>query len=330
MNIRKNKINNKEYWYIDSKVFINKGKTKVKKKSLGSVEVGKPDLKKINAFITDLIDYEIEERTKYWENKIVDKKFVKYISVQKLESLRSLFFRKKECGVIGSIAETALEKAFLVDFIYNSNRIEGSKIPRNSVEDVIRGNVSNKKNKLNEVINSVKAVNYVDNKFNFNKASLIKLHSILLKHEPTNMGIRKIPIIAGNTECLDWKKIESELKKLFVWYNDYKDKMYPPELAFKFYYKYERIHPFKDGNGRSGRLVMNKILKDNKYHPIIVWNSSKDAQDRAFIKEMDSRMETFYKFMVGQYKKTYNIYIKKIDDAIKLEELTSFFMRPSE
>jgi len=63
-----------------------------------------------------------------------------------------------------------------------------------------------------------------------------------------------------NAETVVPEYVYSELSTLLKWYKEQKKYLSPPELAFKFYYRYEKIHPFEDGNGRTGRMIMNQIL----------------------------------------------------------------------
>jgi Fic family protein len=49
------------------------------------------------------------------------------------------------------------------------------------------------------------------------------------------------------------------------------------QAAFDFHLKYEQIHPFENGNGRTGRFIMNKILLQNTFFPMIVFTENKQA-----------------------------------------------------
>jgi Fic family protein len=57
---------------------------------------------------------------------------------------------------------------------------------------------------------------------------------------------------------------------LLDWYNKNKDNVNPIALAIIFHHKFEKIHPFMDGNGRTGRMIMNHILISNNLPPIII------------------------------------------------------------
>jgi len=68
------------------------------------------------------------------------------------------------------------------------------------------------------------------------------------------------------------------MKELVEWYNDESDKkeLSPIELAALLHYRYIRIHPFEDGNGRIARLLVNYVLIRNNYPPIIIQSKDKD------------------------------------------------------
>ena len=65
------------------------------------------------------------------------------------------------------------------------------------------------------------------------------------------------------------------MNNLLYWYNKYKKKLHVFELAVLFSTKFVTIHPFLDGNGRISRLLMNFILKKNKYPWINVYNKQR-------------------------------------------------------
>ncbi len=318
------KINGKKYLYIRDSIYLNKNEIIQKYKSLGRVSRSLNIVKEISAFEKMIKNEEIKKRINYWKNKTKDKKSYKYISIGKIEKLRTDLYRGKD--KLSFIANHLMETSFTTDFIYNSNKIEGSRIPKTTVQKKIeKGDKGN-----NEVANTVKALEFFDGvKLPCKLKTLAKGQKILLGHEKSNQGIRKEKMIVGNSNVTDWKKIEKEFQDLMKWYEENNFKLYPPELAFNFHYKFERIHPFKDGNGRIGRILMNEILKKHRYHPIIIWNKKWQTYFSAFEKAMEGNPTPYIKFMFEQYSKTYAIYTEKLSKAIRAEEQIGEFFKPS-
>jgi hypothetical protein len=74
---------------------------------------------------------------------------------------------------------------------------------------------------------------------------------------------------------------------------------------------------------------MNRILRDNKYHPIIISWKRKEAQENAFRRRINGQPETFYNFMKEEFVKTHRVYIAKIASALNMEQLAKVFLKPS-
>ncbi len=209
---------------------------------------------------------------------------------------------------------------FPFEFIYNSNNIEGSGIPFEEVKKIVKGQISDYSNReeVKEAENSVTAYKYLKEEFKFNRKSILKLHSVLT-HNLTDEGIpyvqgfKKIEIVVGKheAETTHPEDVETELKELLNWYDENKRKMFPPELAFKFYFKYEKIHPFVDGNGRTGRMIMNKILINHKYQPMIIFKKNKNAHLTAFTKAREGKFKDFTNFMLKRYRDNFKEFYSK-------------------
>ncbi len=214
----------------------------------------------------------------------------------------------------------SVETDFAIKFIFNSNNIEGSKIPEEAVKKIIEtGNLNYKnKNEAREVLNSIDAFEYLKD-FNFNLASIKRLYYILTKKllmensNPYPKGFKKINLVVGNSPTSNLKNVEKELEELIKWYKKNKGKIHPLILAYDFHLEYESIHPFRDANGRTGRLILNKILVQNGYPPIIVYKDNKQSYFNAIEKAREGRKKKYYQFMLEQTNKSYNFLLELLN-----------------
>ena len=132
--------------------------------------------------------------------------------------------------------------------------------------------------------------------------------------EPYPRGFKIVEVVIGNSPTTLPAEVEKEVKELLNWYRINRKKIHPLLLAFDFHLKYEQIHPFRDGNGRTGRMIMNKILMQNGYPPIIVFKENKEAYSNSIAKATEGGKKKYYQFMLKQADKSYDYLLKLLKD----------------
>jgi len=217
----------------------------------------------------------------------------------------------------------AILTEFAKEFIFNSNNIEGSRIPAEEVKRIIEsGNTRYQNtNEVREVYNSIDAMKYIEKGFKFNISSIKKLYYILTKDllmqngEPYPRGFKTVTNVVNNMETVPPDKVIPRLNELLIRQKKNKLQTYPLKLAMDFHLTYEHIHPFLDGNGRTGRLIMNKVLISQKYFPMIVYSKNSRAYFNSISKGLigNNKMK-YYQFMLEQVKKTYKNFISIIEN----------------
>ena len=98
----------------------------------------------------------------------------------------------------------------------------------------------------------------------------------------------------------DWQEVQTLMNQLIGFIN--KEKMNPVELAARAHYRFESIHPFGDGNGRIGRLLMNHILWHFGYPMLTIEYKKRSSYYKAFQK----REEGFAKYFIRRYLAVHN------------------------
>lgn len=211
---------------------------------------------------------------------------------------------------------------FAKEFIFNSNNIEGSRIPAEEVKKIIETGDSRYQNanEVKEVFNSIDAMNYMQEGFKFNIPSIKRLYYILTKDLlmqdgiPYPKGFKTAKNVVNNMETTAPEMVFPELTELLNHYKKNKKKVHPLKIALDFHLKYEEIHPFQDGNGRTGRMIMNKILMTNGYFPMIIYTENTMAYFNSIAKASQRKnIKTYYQFMLKQTLKTYQCFFRKID-----------------
>ena len=170
-----------------------------------------------------------------------------------------------------------------IELTYNSNHIEGSTLTHDQTRYIFETNtIGIEKDVVNvddivETANHFRCIDYIiDNAKKSLTESMIKELHFILKNGTSdsrktwfNVGdYKKLPNVVGNEETCLPKDVKKKMKELLNSYNSAKIKTF--EKIVEFHKNFEAIHPFQDGNGRVGRLVMFKECLANNIVPFII------------------------------------------------------------
>ena len=170
-----------------------------------------------------------------------------------------------------------------IELTYSSNHIEGSKLTQDQTRFIFETNtigVDGDTINIDDVIetsNHFRCVDYIiDNAKKTLTESLIKELHFILKTGTSdsrknwfNVGTyKRLPNEIGGEETCKPENVATEMKKLLKTYNSKQTKTL--EDIIEFHQCFEKIHPFQDGNGRVGRLIMFKECLANNVMPFII------------------------------------------------------------
>ena len=189
-----------------------------------------------------------------------------------------------------------------IDLTYNSNHMEGSRLTHDQTRYIFETNTIGVENETLNVDDVIETANHfrcidmiIDNAKSTLSEKFIKELHLILKSGTSDSRLewfsvgdyKKRPNEAGGMPTAMSEEAADKMKALLTEYNGKEEKTF--EDVLDFHVKFERIHPFQDGNGRVGRLIMFKeclkynivpfIIEDNLkmfyYRGLKEWNNEK-------------------------------------------------------
>ena len=262
----------KIYFYLVQDVRFSKNNRKQFRKYIGTQ---KPSKTKLEILVSGF-KKEIEAE----KQRLFGFHYLLPDEIAKIDKISSKF--KARFEKLNPTEKEQFEQNFVNVFVYNSNSIEGSTLTPKEVQLLLEENISPNK-PLEDVLeakSAQKALQYIKKtKEMLTEDFLKKLHEIYFKDTK--------PFIAGRFKTKDnivqgagfkttpARFVFTDMKLYFKDFEKLSKNFHALELAAWAHWKIEKIHPFQDGNGRIGRLIMNYVLWGNGYQMIDIKTKEK-------------------------------------------------------
>lgn len=281
MFLRKKTINGKEYYYLTHTTRVD-GKFKKFEQYLG---LHQPTEKEMKEFQKDFSTVKLF----FNQNKLL------------LQTLQKKYLTKIKTATKDELF--AFENEFVIQFTFDTNRIEGSKLSYKDTKYLLEDGISPREKPIRDIKeaeNHKKAYEFMKQSLhaNISRAFILELHRLLKQNTTEDAGLfRTGQVRVGTLIPVKADMIETEIENLLESYKE-NEEMHPLERAAEFHTHFERIHPFFDGNGRVGRLLLNFILLKHQFPAVIVQNKNKRRYYTALQRADDGNILPMLKYLL--------------------------------
>jgi len=228
--------------------------------------------------------------------------------------------RKELNERIGEMTAKDFYQHFLTEFTYDSNAIEGSSLTLEETGNVLFEGISPKNKPLKhvqEAKNHKEAFDYVMKlkQEKLDQAMICRVQEkvvdgTLEEHLKEFEGkLREVNVRVGVHIAPPYYSVPRKLGALIKWFNANRKKHHPIVVAAYFHSEFEGVHPFVDGNGRTGRLLINFMLKKAGFPPITIffkyradyYQALEKARSEKNLKPLIKIMKKCYQDMLTAY-----------------------------
>lgn len=283
MRIIKRKKGKKEYYYLQHSFRKNR-KVVTKEKYLG-LEIPK----------------NIEETKKSFRKELEQ-------DINKKIELIKKNFQAEWKRIPESARKKELEEISIA-FTYNTNAIEGSAITLEETREIIHDKISPNK-PLRDVreteAHSEVFLKMLEKKEEITNELLLDWHKKIFGMTKSDIAgkFRDYLVRVGSYLAPDWQEVKKMMNELIEFIRK-SNKINPVELSARAHYKFEKIHPFGDGNGRIGRLLMNQILWHSGCPMLIIEYKKRKSYYKALQRDEDWFVSYFLKRYLAVHQKRY-------------------------
>lgn len=229
------------------------------------------------------------------------------------------------------IALQKLEDNFVVEWTYNSNAIEGNTLSLGETRLVLETGITINGKPLKdhlEAINHKKAILYlldfIKKQKKIDEQLIRHIHGIVVNNIEHEYAGRfrsgQVRILGADFVPPNYIKIPNLINDLVKWLYGESKKLYSLDQAAIFHHRFETIHPFYDGNGRTGRLLMNLILMQKGYPPVIITNTDRKKYLNALNKANRQDYSALILLIAVSLERYLDFYLEAIASTTKFNQ----------
>ncbi len=302
----------KNFYYLTQTIRI-RDKFKKIRWFLGKGKIPQEKLKKLAQYAEKHLKERADKIKKIRKITELDEK-----SIERLNQIKQDY--KKLISSVSKVEYEVIEKQQLIKFTFNTNAIEGSTITLKETTHILEDRISPEGKDLREIYeiaNTKKAYNFMKRyKEEINLDFIKKIHyNLTYNILGEEAGVfRKIQVYMGGSKHKPPKAFElnKEMVSLMRWIKNH-NKLHPVVLATYVHHFFIAIHPFIDGNGRTGRLLLNFMLMKSSFPPICIKKEERIKYTDYLELSRDGDISKFLYFIVEKIEEAYN----ELVDTIK-------------
>ncbi len=233
------------------------------------------------------------------------------LTLEELEYLKELKkeFETQPPSTLGNRYE-----AFLSSFTHDSTAIEGNTLTLQETASLLFEGISPGRGMrdINEVLNHRRAFDHLmEYDDDISKDLVLELHRLVVKDtlsEDLDEQVGAYRTVQVFIRGVEWtppapEDVPKDMASLLSWYSKHRERLHPLVLAIYFHVGFETVHPFVDGNGRVGRLLMNFILRRCGFPMVNVPDKRKGEYYNALhMAQVNGKLRPMVEFIIDLYR----------------------------
>lgn len=247
---------------------------------------------------------------------------------------RRLLAKKQRLDIHRPLSSQALKKlheTLEIAYTYNTNAIEGNTLTLKETQLVIREGITIRGKSLSEHLeakNHPAAIAYVENMVNspLEEENVLELHRILFSGFCEGAGsYRNCQVYIEGRDIMPPPAFEVQqlIRDLLGWLKNNPEELRPIELAAVFHHRFVEIHPFDDGNGRVGRLLLNLLLIKNGYPLTVIKTVDRRRYYDSLQKADNGNPRPIVNFVARCVEQSLDLYLSAVEPTEPKTQLIS-------